>query len=248
MDLDENTAKKMLCYLSFTAFLLILPSLTGDILWAIKANIALPKFTHYFARCYMPLICAMLVLIPKTHSRWRKLFHWKIWVPILCILIVFSLSQWRFNSVLNFKTDMLGYSWQWCAILTWTSLSSIQLFLYRHIEIIDGFSLSLYGTYLASIIYEIPSHIAVGQLNFPALPVVIATTFLILYRYHWRPGKLFVFTIIPILMLWTFYFDIPRTLFWLPRLATIPLFTLLPSGLKKTKVESTVQTINDTHF
>jgi hypothetical protein len=209
--------------------------LIRDIIWTSRAEVSPFKFLKYFLDFHAPIYTISLVYTAsQTKSPWKKLFHWKVWSAPALAGIIFSLSQWQFNPINDYNTQILGMNWQWNAIILWTILFILQLYIYqkRGVDLTCSFVLSFYGVRLAGLLYEIPWYIATGkwliEIQHPKLIFTLPLFIFLLWIFNCRPKpKILFLSLTPVMLIWLFYYQLPPNTGWLPRLATYPFFLTL---------------------
>jgi len=227
-----------------TVFLILsLIFLADDILWAIaRKEVVSINFLLYYLHFYFPFhsICLIFFNQITEYDYFKKLFSWKILlVPFLC-LIIYACFQWQFDPARNMIQNF-GLRWQWCAIIEWSLLFIIQLILYQKkgLDNVLAFINSYYAVFLASVIYELPWYVTSGRwvtLLFFPIELLVATCFiLIIHKMKWKFTWLLIPACIPLFILYVFYYSLPPTFGWLPRLTAFPLFLLFPFSLQKIK-------------
>jgi len=194
--------------------------------------LTLPHLLLLWSLLSIPATLLLLVFIPnRARAKWKVIFSFKIWLPLIGSIILFSLSQWQFNNLRNYDIAILGFNWQWSAIVTWALLFLMQFALYRKKMVeVDAFALSWFAVLLASILYELPWHFKDWQFGFltsPKFTLSMIGFFLLLHRYRIRPTETVGLALIPLVFNYLLYFVIPG---WLPRLSVFPLFLSLASS------------------
>jgi len=88
--------------------------LARDVIWASRAEVSPFKFLKYFSDFYAPIYAISLVYTAsQTKSRWKNMFHWKVWCAPALAGIIFSLSQWRFNPINDYNTQIFPPNTGW---------------------------------------------------------------------------------------------------------------------------------------
>lgn len=211
---------------------LSLSSIISELHWAVEAGTSIGACLYYYMKNYFSFHCLGLVFFSFIFkSTWKKLFSWKVFVWPALVLVIYSFSQWRLNSLLNYNCYILGYRWSWVAIITWSLLFITQLILYqqKQIDNVLSFVLSIYGVLLAQLVYEIPYYWQCGQLIFLG-ETLIGLIFIALLLYiGWRPTHHLIIAVVPIILGWATLFNLSyHGLAWVPRLTTIPFFLMFP--------------------
>jgi len=168
-------------------------------------------------------------------SKFQKLFHWKICIVPCVIVFLFGLFQWKFDYNHNIDTSFLGYEWQWCAIVIYSGLFAVQVFLYNgKLSNFNGFVSSLSGILLGSGLYEIPFFIQSRHANweFSKNFVSLITLAILLYKAKWKISKKFILSCIPLFILWFTYNTLPSPIYWIHRLSIFPILITVPLTLK----------------
>ena len=211
------------------SILLLLLAILDLFCWGIRNIVA---FLFFYVSNYGSWVLFGFCLIPEHRSSWRKLFSWKVWLPIIAVINIYGLIQTCSG---HSWFAWQGFDWTWVAIVTWTSLflTLTMLFQHRNVETVKAFSLAFFLVCLASILYEIPWHIQTGRLpSTPKFIVSLPYTTLLLHQHKFKPHPLFPLTFIPLILEWTLYHQLP---FWTVRLAVFPLMISLPLQLKTRK-------------
>ena len=246
--LDDKAFRKLwkiwvglafIVFLSISSILVVI-----ECEWALHAGKSLGACLYYYTKNYFPFHCLSLVFFSFIFkSKWKKLFGWKILGGPLVLAIFYSLSQWKLNSLLNYECYVFGYQWSWVAIITWSLLFLTQLILYQRKQVDNALSfvLSVYGVFLAQLIYEIPYYWQHSHNLIFVYETIIGLIFITLLFYvGWRPTPHLIIPSTLIFLGWTTIFTLSyHGIAWLPRLTTIPLFLMFPFTLPKTRVEDT---------
>lgn len=206
--------------------------------WTVHIGKPIGVCVYWYVKRYFPFHCLGLVFFSITSkSQWKKLFNWKLFAGPVLVLVAFSFSRWKLNSLLNYECYLFGYRWSWVALITWSLLFITQLFLYqrKRLDKALSFVLSVYGVFLAQHIYEIPYYYQRGHNIFFLDQTIIGVTFTAILLYQgWKPTYHLAIGGIPIVLGWAAIFIlgcyVPA---WLPRLTTIPFFLMFPLDLKK---------------
>jgi len=209
-----------------------------DIAWMVRNNIPLLRFLKYaldfYGSVYLLFFIYVIVTI-KLDKKLEKFFSWKLWSIPVSILIFFSFGMWRFNPTLNYDTTILGFEWQWSAIITWLTLFLVLHYLFqRRVSSVYSWLLSFCSIRLGAMLYEVPWYINSGrwivELYQTKLVCTVPAFIFLLYLVKWKPSLWFVLTVIPLIVEWIVYYSLPN---WLPRLATFPFFLSFPFGIDK---------------
>lgn len=203
--------------------------------WAIHLGKPIGVCLYYYVKNYFPFHCIGLIFFAFiSKSSWKKLFSWKLFVGPILGLVVLSFSQWKLNSLLNYECYIFGYQWSWIALITWSLLFITQLFLYqrKHVDNALSFVLSVYGVFLAQLIYEIPYYYRARHNLFFLNEAIIGVFFISILLYKgWRPRHRLILGLMPLLG-WATIFSFSSFPAWLPRLTTIPFFLMFPMDVK----------------
>jgi len=112
-------------------------------------------------------------------------FSWQIWGFLSLLVVIWALSKWQLNPILDSQTFPFFIRWHFSALITWTILFFSQVYLYQKkgIDNIIAFTLSYYGVFLASALYELP-HFP-SYLPYRLLTVICFVAILIFCK--WKP-------------------------------------------------------------
>lgn len=208
---------------------------------------SIPLILYILSKGCIPSVMLVLVLskmlnIIPYRSKWYSFFSFKMWLVIISLILIFSFAMWQFKTSLNFDTGLLGFDWQWSAIITWGLLfiSSFAL-ARRKLEEIDAFALAWFLVILGSILYELPWHFATARFGFlydTRFLINFMGFFLILRKYRFHLSENFSLTLIPLIINWLIFFSLPANCYWWPRLSVFPMFLFL-SGSPINKAHNT---------
>lgn len=178
----------------------------------------------------LPIFLLIPTVLSLDHNWKSRFFDWKIIFIAWFFIIFFCIFQLLTGPD---RTLFFGVRWKWSAFITYLILFLAQIILYQRkgINNFQSVLLSFSGCKIAGIIYEIRPWI--DQLNvFFSLQVIVSfhIFLLILYHYRWKPPKYFWLMIIPLIIEFMFYWDLP---YWSLRLATFPMMLIIPFGLKR---------------
>lgn len=180
-----------------------------------------------------------LILCVGTHIKsnlWQQLFSWRIWLFPISLVISISILIWQFNPTYLYQTALLGFKWNWVAVIEWNILFFLQLYLYQkcHAKNFVGFALSYLGVFLGSFLYEIPFFIKMGGIYNRTFLITYLVSFTVFVGVLCREKiklKLYNFILFfPIILLWIFYFNTPM---WIHRLSVFPFFLIIPFGFRR---------------
>lgn len=209
---------------------------------------ALPSFLFWEFHSNFVLYSICLIILSRIipWQTWKKVFHWKIWMIPCLIIILFAINKWQLNPTLDSQTQTLGFSWEWSAIAIWTSLFILQLYLFQKkgLDKALAFSMSYYGVFLASIIYELPWLVAINgwtsEFYYPQYRLAAATMFiLVLLYWEWQPRKILLTPLVLLTLSYMFYFNLVNSpIGWIIRLSPFPLFLSIPLAKKEVAKQS----------
>ena len=235
----------------FFSLAIVLSTLVGyysvilyfDILWTLRSDIGFLRFAKYFFDFYAPIYLLFLCFLSLYHNFPQIVFYWKLWSWIGLFIFLFSICQWQFSPSRNYF-NLYGLEWQWSAVAVWSLMFTILIYLYNmKVHPFHAWLLSLVSLRLAGIVYELPWYLQTGkwqmELVHPKFMFTMPIMIVLLYEYGWRPNLLFLLTLIPIVVNWVFYYNLPANFGWLPRLSTFPLFISTPKNLTNTVKNST---------
>jgi len=192
------------------------------------SQLVFKKFVHARLPFQLPLIIYAGTRI-KTNL-WQKLFAWQTWIFPVSLLLSISIVVWQFNPANLYQTALLGFKWNWIAVIEWNILFILQLYLYQkcNTQNFTAFTLSYLGVFLGSFLYEIPFFIKTGGIYKSEFLITILLSFTVFAVLLFREKlklKLWNFIVFfPIILVWIFYFDIPM---WIHRLSVFPFFLSL---------------------
>ena len=185
-----------------------------------------------FLHARLPFQLPFIIYV-GTHIKsnvWQKIFAWQTWVFPVSLGISMSILTWRFNPAYLFQTALLGFKWNWIAVIEWNILFILQLYLYQKYGTKNfvAFILSYLSVFLGSFLYEIPVFIKTGgifNIIFLITYVLSFTVFAFLLFRAKIKLKLWHFTLfLPIIFVWIFYFNLPMEIH---RLSVFPFFLSL---------------------
>ena len=193
-------------------------------------NRYLIQFLHTRLPFQLPLI--LYVGTRVKSSLWQKTWAWQTWAFPTSLLMCVSVFTWQFNPDYLYQTSLLGFNWNWAAVLEWSLLFILQLYLYQRCNTQNfvAFTLSYLGVFVGSFIYEVAFFAANGALYDSAglTPYIFCCIIFaaVLYKQKFTPKLWNVTLFFPIILLWMFYFSMPT---WVPRLSVFPFFLSIPT-------------------
>jgi len=186
------------------------------------------KFLHAQLPFQLPLIIYAGTRIKS--NLWQRLFAWQTWIFPVSLLLSISISVWQFNPAYLYQTALLGFKWNWVAVIEWNILFILQLYLYQkcNTQKFIAFILSYLGVFLGSFLYEIPWFIKTGGIYNSVFLITIILSFAIfavlLFREKLKLTLWNFMLFFPVILIWIFYFDTPM---WIHRLSVFPFFLSL---------------------
>lgn len=219
--------------LAWSLFLLSWVLFAIDVLFCnYTSPLTLSQWLFFFLHCRLPFQLPLIVYAGTRikSNLWQKIFAWQTWMLPVSLLASISILVWQFNPTYLYQTALLGFKWNWIAVLTWNILFILQLYLYQkgNTQNFVAFTLSYLGVFLGSFLYEIPFFIKTGGISNSTFLIIYIISFIVFAwilareKLKFNLWNLMFFS--PIILIWIFYFDLP---IWIHRLSVFPFFLSL---------------------